>query len=252
MAGWYHCIDLGNGNVTKGTFDIRPYLSKYGFPDDLRGKRVLDVGRASGFFSFELEKRGASVIATDLPNPFCKDYVGGEITRSILKARFGEKDRNDFSTAHKALGSKVVAAVASLYDLSNALNERFDLVFVGSVLCHVRDPAGALHQVFAVTKESGRVIVANPIVRTWSRQALMRLHGLDGESLTTWWLPNKQALEHLMRAAGFQNVRTFSTFVLKSTDGKHNIPHAVIHGERLSDEETRKSFVDIMSRHYKL
>src|SRR5262245_59022582 len=63
---WYHCIDLGNGIVTDGDYDMTQYLAHYGFPDDLHGKRVLDVGRASGFFSFEFERRGADVTATEI------------------------------------------------------------------------------------------------------------------------------------------------------------------------------------------
>jgi 2-polyprenyl-3-methyl-5-hydroxy-6-metoxy-1,4-benzoquinol methylase len=74
---WYHTIDLGNGVQTRGTFDLRPHLDKYGIPRDLTGKRVLDIGRASGFFSFEFERRGADVTATDVPTPWDKEFVGG-------------------------------------------------------------------------------------------------------------------------------------------------------------------------------
>jgi hypothetical protein len=42
-------------------------LDAYGFPD-VHGKRVIDIGRASGFFSFEFERRGAAqVVAVDMP-----------------------------------------------------------------------------------------------------------------------------------------------------------------------------------------
>lgn len=34
---WYHTIDLGEGLVTKGTFDIRSQVAKYGFPDTSEG-----------------------------------------------------------------------------------------------------------------------------------------------------------------------------------------------------------------------
>ncbi len=78
---WYHCIDLGDGVMAEGDYDMQRYLPAYRFPEDLRGKRVLDVGRASGFFSFEFERRGADVTATELDSFFDWDFVGGEPER---------------------------------------------------------------------------------------------------------------------------------------------------------------------------
>src|SRR3990170_8687518 len=66
---WYHAIELAPGVVTPGLFDRRPYVERYELPADLTGKRVLDVGTQDGFWSFELERRGASVTALDLDDP---------------------------------------------------------------------------------------------------------------------------------------------------------------------------------------
>jgi tRNA (mo5U34)-methyltransferase len=64
---WYHTIDLGQGIITPGSYDHRSYLQFYGLPEDLAGKTALDIGAGSGFFAFEMERRGAKVTATDLP-----------------------------------------------------------------------------------------------------------------------------------------------------------------------------------------
>jgi len=32
---WYHCVDLGNGVVTQGDYDLRPHLPSCGFLDDM-------------------------------------------------------------------------------------------------------------------------------------------------------------------------------------------------------------------------
>jgi len=45
---------------------MRRHAGRYRLPDDLRGKTVIDVGVAGGFFSIEAEKRGADVLACDL------------------------------------------------------------------------------------------------------------------------------------------------------------------------------------------
>lgn len=246
---WYHCIDLGEF-VTRGTFDLRPHLKHYGFPEDMRGMTVLDVGRSSGFFSFELERRGAAVTATELPTPIEKDYVGGDITKRMLSEHLGAHERTDFYTAHKLLGSRVLPLQAAMHDLPEALaGRRFDLVFVGSVLNHVRDPAGALQKLFQVT--AGRIIVANPVGWSWTRKPRLRLIGMDGPGLTTWWIPNLPAIEHLMRAAGFLGVRVVSKFTMRSSSGE-KVPHAVLHAERRSDEETEAAFARVARAYYKL
>src|SRR5215216_401238 len=64
--GWYHTQELAPGLVTPGMFDLRPYVNRYGIPEDLSGKRVLDVGTFEGFWAFELERRGAEVVALDV------------------------------------------------------------------------------------------------------------------------------------------------------------------------------------------
>src|SRR5215813_4855264 len=74
---WYHCIRLGS-YITDGDYNIDEVLSHYHIPEKLDGKKVLDVGRASGYFSFLMEERGADVVATDLPSYLDWDFVGGE------------------------------------------------------------------------------------------------------------------------------------------------------------------------------
>ena len=56
---WYHTIELPNGIVTPGADHDRPLVKHYGIPEDLRGKRVLDVASFDGFWAFEFERKGA-------------------------------------------------------------------------------------------------------------------------------------------------------------------------------------------------
>jgi len=63
---WYHCIELQDGVITDGDYQMLDYLGNYKFPDSMAGMHVLDVGRASGFFAFEFERRGAAVTATEI------------------------------------------------------------------------------------------------------------------------------------------------------------------------------------------
>ena len=64
---WFHKIQIMPDLKTPGWSDpITEKLPFYGLPGDLTGKRVLDIGCAEGFFSFEAEARGArEVVAID-------------------------------------------------------------------------------------------------------------------------------------------------------------------------------------------
>ena len=55
---WYHKIELPGGIVTPGWAPIS--VPSYGVPENLTGKRVLDVGAWDGFWTFEALKRGAT------------------------------------------------------------------------------------------------------------------------------------------------------------------------------------------------
>jgi len=71
-GSWWHSIDLGDGTITPGVHSIeelRENYGRFGLPDDLTGKRLLDVGCWDGFYSFESERRGASVVAVDCWRP---------------------------------------------------------------------------------------------------------------------------------------------------------------------------------------
>ena len=66
--GWYHSIELPDGDVIQGhqsVEQLRNRLAQFHIPEDLTGKRVLDIGAWDGWFSFEMERRGATVLALD-------------------------------------------------------------------------------------------------------------------------------------------------------------------------------------------
>jgi hypothetical protein len=62
---FYHCVDLPNGNTINGPWDLRDAESAYLGGVDVSGKRVLEIGPATGHLSFWMEKQGAEVVAFD-------------------------------------------------------------------------------------------------------------------------------------------------------------------------------------------
>jgi len=117
-GGTYHKMDFGDGLVVDGEYDMAGYLEHYGLPERLDGKRVLDVGTASGFFAFECARRGGNVTAIDV------------------------HDGNLFRDLRDGLGLEVDYVQMDLFDLEPGFGE-FDLVVCGSVLLHISDIFGA-------------------------------------------------------------------------------------------------------------
>jgi tRNA (mo5U34)-methyltransferase len=220
---WYHTVELAPGVETPGDYDIRKYLQYYGLPEDLSGKRVLDVGAASGFFSFEFERRGAEVVAVDLPNWMAHDLSETyQLDSNIEEAESYLLD--PFNFAKEVRGSLVERKLLNIYDISPETVGLFDLVFCGSVLLHLTDPIRALWSLQSVTK--GMAIITTGIYPDQQSEPLARFWGHN--TGTTWWLPNRSGLEAMMQTIGFNGWEWYSDFRLDYRNGEIGTHHGVI------------------------
>lgn len=212
---WYHTIDLGEGIVTHGMFDHRGSEDRYGLPTDLSGKRCLDVGTMDGFWAFAMERRGAeSVVAVDLEYPEQLDWPAS-LRQKIVKT-MDETKSTRFELARQCLGSSVERRLCSVYHLDPAELGEFDFVFCGDMLVHLKDPATAVERIRGVCR--GAAVITNPVKEQfpYRRRPLAQF---DGIREFEWWLPNRAALERLVRAAGFSRVGTGPEFQLPATGG---------------------------------
>lgn len=221
-VGWYHTQELAPGLVTPGMFDLRPYVDRYGIPDELSGKRVLDVGTFEGFWAFELERRGAEVTAIDVDRIQDLDWP------PRLRPREDGRRGEGFELARAALGSSVERVGLSVYDATPVeLGGTFDLVFCGSVLIHLRDPMLALERMAGLCR--GRLILADEYSR---RLSVIPVAGAEfrGETpWSTWWRPSMRAWLSMVRTAAFEDVRRFGRFNMRFRDQRGGVPHVVIH-----------------------
>lgn len=96
---------IWSGNA--GQLYHRSFLSLYHLPDDLTGKRVLDVDTFDGFWSFEFEKRRAREVATiDIKS--CKDLdMLPRLRAELSEEELNQESGNGFKIAREILGSKV-------------------------------------------------------------------------------------------------------------------------------------------------
>ena len=222
---WYHTQELAPGMVTPGMFDLRPYVDHYRIPDDLSGMRALDVGTFEGFWAFELERRGAMVTALDVDRLHQLDWPPR--LRPASDSIRGE----GFELAKQAFGSSVERVGTTIYEATpELLGGTFDLVFIGSVAIHLRDPMLALERLAALCR--GRLIFADEYSR---RLSLLPFEATEFRGHTpwmTWWRPNIRTWLTMIRTAGFDDVRKLATFKMRFHKQRGSVPHVVIHARK--------------------
>lgn len=223
---WYHTLDLGDGVVTPGFFDHRPYVDRFPIPKDLSGARCLDVGTMDGFWAFEMERRGAAeVIGIDLDDPDALDWPV-RVKPTVDKA-LDETKPARFEAVRSLFGSKVQRVVRSLYDLDTDMG-KFDVVFCGDLLIHLKNPIAALEALLRVT--GGQAIVYTQVIKEPLMARGRPLILFDGISEFTWWQPTVPALVRMMSAAGFEQVKAEPILDIPLTAPKSTVYRGIVSG----------------------
>jgi tRNA (mo5U34)-methyltransferase len=224
---WYHTQELAPGLVTPGMFDLRGLVGHYGLPGSLAGVRALDVGTFEGFWAFELERRGAEVVALDIDD--VQDLDWPPRLRPSEPGKRGE----GFAMAHRALGSSVERVAMPIYEARPEQLGAFDLIFCGSVMIHLRDPMLALERLAALC--TGRLIFTDEYSPKLDRLRWLGIRTAAeflGESpWMTWWRPASRTWVTMIRCAGFENARIHERFEMPFRAGKGGVPHVVVHAE---------------------
>jgi tRNA (mo5U34)-methyltransferase len=200
---WYHTLELAPGVVTPGWLDTRAVAGRVPFPP-LEGKRCLDVGTFNGFWAFEMERRAAKeVIGIDLLDPQRWDWPTGSEDATVEAIAERQAGGRGFEIAKRELGSSVERLDLSVYDLDPEEVGRFDVVYLGSLLVHLREPVRALERVRSVC--AGQLIVVDGVDPLLSlllpRTPVARL---DARGRPWWWYANVAGLARMAEAAGFE------------------------------------------------
>jgi len=230
---WYHTIDLPHGLVTPGQYDYRSSIVNFNFPQDMSGNTVLDVGAATGFFSFELEKRGARVVAVEIPSLDALDCFPGQSRDSIVE-KIGEliapksychlpgyiknytKEelyfyllKAPFAFCHDLLHSKVERCFSNIYDLCPSVLgvQAFDYILLGDILVHTLNPLQALAVIAPLCR--GTLVISQSMPDVPGLGPAMQYVGGQEQLVDTltWWLPNQDFFIQLLKKLGFHNVR---------------------------------------------
>ncbi|WP_434714031.1 TIGR04290 family methyltransferase (plasmid) [Rhizobium sp. YTUHZ045] len=199
-------------NMRLGEFETAPdhFLGDYpafkweGFkhvvPKDLEGRSVLDIGCNAGFYALEMKRRNAGRVLGIDSDP-----------RYLEQARF----------AADHFGLDVEFRQMSVYEVSK-LGERFDLVLFMGVLYHLRHPLLALDLLYEHVVadlmlfqclQRGEEHIATleedydfSEWKVFDRPDFPKLFFVEeryAADPTNWFIPNKAAVEALLRSSGF-------------------------------------------------
>jgi tRNA (mo5U34)-methyltransferase len=190
--GWWHSFEMPDGTQIQGVCDVpgqKNRIGQFPIPEDLRGKRVLDIGAWDGWFSFEMERRGAEVLAID------------------------NWDNPRFHQMRAMLNSRVEYRQIDMYELTPERVGRFDIVLFMGVLYHLKHPLLALERVCALTIDMAAV--DSFVLREKHRpgegveqRPVMEFYETDefGGQTDNWVGPSLSCLQAFCRTAGFARV----------------------------------------------
>lgn len=220
---FYHSIELPGLGLQKGSWDLRRDVDTYIGRLPVAGKTVLDVGTGSGFLCFEMEKRGANMIAFDF------DASLGEHQHDIVpmhdfEERFGasrevfwaqlssglDRMKNSFWLTHRLLGSKARVFYGDVYDCKADFGP-VDVVFMGNILLHLQSPVQALAN-FAPYAREAIVITENCAEKVDYKSdaaACYLVPNAERRDLAswfaTWWQLTPGFLKRYLRVLGFKS-----------------------------------------------
>jgi SAM-dependent methyltransferase len=210
---FYQTIELPEVGVIAGSWDHRETADVFLGHVNFKQKSVLDVGPANGFFSFEMEKRGAQVTAIDLgqnspwdvvPHPFLdEETLAANMRQNVRMVE------NAFWYSHKALKSKVQLVYGSVYDVPKKL-QSVDIALMSNVLQHFRDPLHAIQRVSQVVKET--LVITETLWYDDPRffdSASMRLipRAETPEVNHSWWQASPSFVMELLKLLGFPEMK---------------------------------------------
>jgi tRNA (mo5U34)-methyltransferase len=208
LGPWFHNLHLPDGTQTLpnhflgGDFPTFKWLQiQSALPSKLKGWRVLDVGCNAGFYSFELAKRGASVLGIDVDE------------RYLAQARW--------ALPQFGLERQVEFRQMEVYEIARTA-EQFDLVWFMGVFYHLRYPLLALDLLAqrtrrlmlfqTLTMPGDSVYVPEPdypietrtplLESGWPKMAFIE-HSFSRDP-TNWWVANHAGVEAMLRSSGLR------------------------------------------------
>jgi SAM-dependent methyltransferase len=209
---FYHSIELPGHGLQEGEWDLRStadqYLGNYPFA----GKRVLEIGSANGFLSFHMERQGAEVVAYDLSGEQSWDLVPARGNEAASEAELSlrrshiRKLNNAWWLAHRLLSSKARVVYGTAYEIPDAIG-MVDVVTLGSVLLHLRDPLRAMSRAAQFAREALIVTEVSSGLAWVDESPIAQFlpSAQKGTPPDTWWRLSPKIISEFGTLLGFDD-----------------------------------------------
>jgi len=213
-CNFYQTTEIPGVGVVEGQWDLRDNVDAYLGGYDFTGKRVLEIGPATGFLTFHMEKTAHEVVAVELP--MNRDFWNAVPYEKLGLARRedgawteAEKQffehigriRNGFWYCHEQFGSRAKVYNGSSEDLPSALGE-FDAVLLAAVLLHARSPVSILES--CARRVRGSVIITEMFCPELGEGPVCSLVPTEGnDAWDTWWRFTPRFFTQFLEVLGF-------------------------------------------------
>jgi SAM-dependent methyltransferase len=206
---FYHSMDLPISGSQEGHWDLRGRFDDYVSRISVNGKSVLDVGTATGFLSFEAEKRGAKVVSIDASTamhwdrvPFIDSMHALDYAAWLDKAeKYLDDIKRSYWLAHRELKSANRVYYGNAYELPSELG-KFDIVIVGQILVHLRDVVRALSSIAARCKDT--LIIAEGMIENPEPVSHWLARAGHPENDYSFWHHSTGLYRELLSILGFE------------------------------------------------
>jgi hypothetical protein len=217
----------GLANSTKGFWDLRKNTEAYLGYVDFKNKSVLELGPASGYLTFWMERVGAIVTSIELSIssdkldvvPNCRmNWMEEEI---VFRTNELRKVQNGYWYAHNAHKSKARVIYSHISHLPSDIG-KFDISTMCSVLLHTQNPFLAIQKMLIHTSQKAIITDLLPkagrshfSLRRTARKILGKdaipsppimqfIPSSDGPHKFAWWMISPEAIVNMVGLLGFE------------------------------------------------
>lgn len=204
---FYHSMEIPGVGEVEGNWDLRGGEDAYLGGVDFSGKRVLEIGPASGYLTMYMEKHGASVTAVDLPTEEPWDFApvaGGNVDKVATNwVSVTERLHNSWWLVRERFGLDARVWYGDSTKLPEELGH-FDVAVLAAVLLHCRDFLGVLQ---AAASRSDAVVVTDRLdVNLSSTPVAALVPTRQNNVWHTWWIIGPLLIVQFLDAMGFDSI----------------------------------------------